>query len=536
MTERSLGENIAWWVGVVVNVMDPNKAGRVQVRVYGRHDDTINIPNAALPWALVMQPVTSAAIGKIGTAPLGLVAGSRVIGLWADSDHQYPIVIGSIGKDGDPISGSLVNGAPAINSSTGSIPGPSQGALTPGQALNPYSIQNPARIPASSIFSGIADIFSVPSTAGISIPHAVNNLIPFATLPTTASLLPSNNASVLNAIKIADPAGAAQIFRCLPNPLLALFAIMALLASISRALISAMAGALVNALLILAKKIGLLTLLGLLNAIALEIAELKALLAALLAGCGPNVLNQGGYNQVNLVMAQAIHSLNTLANYNPNAPSAANALAVAQVQGAILQSIQTAPAASVATPFTAAPPASSIVGLPPATYTVNYNNGVDTFPGYIQFTDPTGVGSPVYVPRNGTPNYTSATQAAQFGMQNAMLPSLLSSFSTPNLSATPANLGATLTNIVTGGVTSAKNIATSSVLGTAAALGTPGAILGLLSVFAAPVAKTVTNTFTPQNTKSTVTSSSATSSMTSFASVQAKLAQQQMQMRAALGN
>mgnify|MGYP003337480805 FL=1 len=349
MTERNLGESISWWVGVVVNVNDPNQAGRVQVRVHGRHDDTINIPDTALPWALAMQPITSAAFGKIGTAPVGLVPGSRIIGLWADSDHQYPIIIGSIGKDGDPVDGSLTNGAPTIDKTTASIPAPSQTSISPGQALNPYTILNPNRISASSIISGEAtnSIFSLPSTTGASIMAAVNGLIPITLLPTTASIAASNNMSVFNAIKTSDPAGLAQVFKCLPNPMLSLLSIVGLMSSIANSLVNAMAGALVNTLLLLAKKIGLFTLLGLLNTAASTINELASLLSALTAGCGPNLLNQGTYGQVNLVMAQAIHSLNTLAHYNPSAPTAANSLAVAQVEASVLKTIQFAPAASV---------------------------------------------------------------------------------------------------------------------------------------------------------------------------------------------
>ena len=35
---RSLGQPVGWWVGIVTNVMDPHRSGRVQVRVFGRQD------------------------------------------------------------------------------------------------------------------------------------------------------------------------------------------------------------------------------------------------------------------------------------------------------------------------------------------------------------------------------------------------------------------------------------------------------------------------------------------------------------------
>ena len=80
MTERNLGESVRMWFGIVTNVMDPQRSGRVQVRVFGRHDDRVNIPDSDLPWATISQSATSAAHGRIGTAPVGLVVGSKVFG------------------------------------------------------------------------------------------------------------------------------------------------------------------------------------------------------------------------------------------------------------------------------------------------------------------------------------------------------------------------------------------------------------------------------------------------------------------------
>lgn len=123
MTERALGNQITWWIGVVTNATDdPNESGRVQVRVFGQHDDKQNIPDEDLPWALPLQPVTSAAIGKIGTSPLGLVVGSKVCGFWMDQDQQYPVIWGTIGKAGDYIPSKTEGGAEALDTSTGSIP------------------------------------------------------------------------------------------------------------------------------------------------------------------------------------------------------------------------------------------------------------------------------------------------------------------------------------------------------------------------------------------------------------------------------
>lgn len=86
------------WYGVVENREDPLKLGRVQVRVVGKHDaDKLVLPTEKLPWALVIQPTTSAAMNGIGYAPVGMVPGTWVIVDFMDEDSQQPIVLGSIG-------------------------------------------------------------------------------------------------------------------------------------------------------------------------------------------------------------------------------------------------------------------------------------------------------------------------------------------------------------------------------------------------------------------------------------------------------
>jgi hypothetical protein len=91
----------------VRNIMDPLKSGRVQVRVYGHHDDEDSVKDDDLPWALPLQPVTSAATGKVGTVPVGLLVGSRVVITYLHSDtaEQYPIILGSFARGALPAGG-----------------------------------------------------------------------------------------------------------------------------------------------------------------------------------------------------------------------------------------------------------------------------------------------------------------------------------------------------------------------------------------------------------------------------------------------
>ena len=77
---------------------DPLKLGRCKVRVFGLHSaNKVDLPTADLPWATLMQPVTSAAMSGIGYSPTGLVEGTVVVVMFTDQHCQQPIIIGSIG-------------------------------------------------------------------------------------------------------------------------------------------------------------------------------------------------------------------------------------------------------------------------------------------------------------------------------------------------------------------------------------------------------------------------------------------------------
>lgn len=86
------------YTGVIEDRNDPLKLGRCKVRIVGLHThDATKLPAADLPWAVPMQPITSAALSGIGTTPLGLVEGTWVVVMFQDDEQQYPIILGSIG-------------------------------------------------------------------------------------------------------------------------------------------------------------------------------------------------------------------------------------------------------------------------------------------------------------------------------------------------------------------------------------------------------------------------------------------------------
>tara|TARA_Y100000310_G_scaffold332047_1_gene406829 strand:- start:4511 stop:5410 length:900 start_codon:yes stop_codon:yes gene_type:complete len=92
-------DGFIWFQGVVEGRNDPLMLGRVRVRILGWHtEDKTHIPTGSLPWAHVIQPITSAAISGVGETPLGPVEGTWVIGFFRDGlDGQHPIIMGTIG-------------------------------------------------------------------------------------------------------------------------------------------------------------------------------------------------------------------------------------------------------------------------------------------------------------------------------------------------------------------------------------------------------------------------------------------------------
>ena len=94
-----MGKNgFQWFVGVVEDRQDPQTLGRLRVRCLGYHTENLEkLKTADLPWAHVMNPITSATVSGLGQSPLGAVEGTWVVGFFQDgSDAQQPIIIGTL--------------------------------------------------------------------------------------------------------------------------------------------------------------------------------------------------------------------------------------------------------------------------------------------------------------------------------------------------------------------------------------------------------------------------------------------------------
>lgn len=86
------------FIARVVDVRDPDKAGKLKIRVFGIHDDESRITDDLLPWAVSVFPITSGLKAGVAGSTTGAVVGSVVIGFWADDQKQIPMVVGTLGS------------------------------------------------------------------------------------------------------------------------------------------------------------------------------------------------------------------------------------------------------------------------------------------------------------------------------------------------------------------------------------------------------------------------------------------------------
>ena len=92
MSTTNMGsEGFKWFLGVVEDLADPLKLGRVRVRIFQEHD--VGIDTKDLPWAIAMMPITSASSKGKGTSPTGITIGSYVHGFYIDgAEKQFPAI------------------------------------------------------------------------------------------------------------------------------------------------------------------------------------------------------------------------------------------------------------------------------------------------------------------------------------------------------------------------------------------------------------------------------------------------------------
>ena len=138
-----LGLNgFVWFFGVVEDILDPLKVGRIKVRCYDWHSSNKgDLPTSQLPWAQVMMPANNASISGIGTSPNGIKQGSWVVGFFLDGEQaQRPFILGSI----PAIPSTLSNKQYGFNDPEGKYPTvihePDSNRLARNDANNAHSV------------------------------------------------------------------------------------------------------------------------------------------------------------------------------------------------------------------------------------------------------------------------------------------------------------------------------------------------------------------------------------------------------------
>ena len=451
-----MGDSMSWFIGKVVSVKDPHESGRVQVRIYGKQDDIVNIPDEKLPWALIMQSPSSAAIGKIGTAPVGLTKGSTIVGFWADADRQYPVIMGSIGKAGDPIPDQVENGAPAVNTAFGSIPSAAQ-ASTP-HPFNPYSNLFESKVSIKDIDSGDASIFSVVNTHGSVLTKDIEKGMKHAKTPTIAYNKADNTKPIFDLLSVIDPSSINAAIASLPKQMLLFKNLIGAGMGLATGVIGTVVSAVKNAVLNIAKQVGVFKVLSALNGAAQSMGNVLGVMGGITnvqkGSFGPNALNNGSASPDEIALGSVLHSLNASVGYVHNVSKNISST----VSSSILKTTVSPPKSNKPTTSTAKPASNLIVSTPPGTYIQNYHlHEVDPFPGYIEWDDPTDPGNMVYTLRNGQPNFTSPSEHTQFSVED--------NFTKQIKSGLTSLTGQAMGDIMKQTMSFAKNFSLSTVMG-----------------------------------------------------------------------
>jgi hypothetical protein len=96
ITMSAGNEGFKWFIGVVEDRDDPQKLGRVRVRIYNLHDESKAIvPTDKLPWATPLMPLSSSGLSQVGISPTGVQVGSTVFGFFLDGGEvSIPVLFG----------------------------------------------------------------------------------------------------------------------------------------------------------------------------------------------------------------------------------------------------------------------------------------------------------------------------------------------------------------------------------------------------------------------------------------------------------
>lgn len=161
------GDHLRWFLGDVVNINDPIQLGRVQVRIYGVHTTSqTDIPDADLPWAQPLVPITEGGTNGLGNN-LGIQVGARVFGFFLDGKNsQSPMILGSVPKyeenaPGGRTTNQLARGTNTLNKSVS----------VPSAPSDPYAAQYPNNKVIQTSSGHVIEIDDTPNAERIHIHH-----------------------------------------------------------------------------------------------------------------------------------------------------------------------------------------------------------------------------------------------------------------------------------------------------------------------------------------------------------------------------
>lgn len=383
----------------VRNIKDPLKSGRVQIRIYGHHEDEQNIKDEHLPWAMTLQPITSAATSKVGIIPTGMMVGSRVFGVFIDGARQQPVILGTFPRafqlnDPNNNAGGLEDKKP--NSEGIDIPArghPEDGDPNAGKTPNNKVLGGTYPDPTGSKYNNAPFVDNGSGPNGIE--NSVKQFAPLAKLSTIAGVDPS--LKLPDAIAQVGTSG--EVLKNMMSLLNIVKGIMAMANSGSGSgaaggggtgVVKTVTTALTGALAIIANKYGFLNVINILT----------------------KTFSNGAFYQLeqdyDTIMIEAIVSLvSNAAQYGttdipyPTTPTV------------IYQSVDT-------------PVPQPIYGFAPDFYVQQYYSpDSDPWPGFVQWLGPKG--DYIYTVRGATqPNYSTPQQAvydaAQTQLANLLSP------------------------------------------------------------------------------------------------------------------
>ena len=154
------GDQVRWFIGEVKSVDDPLELGRLQVRINGIHSDSqLDIPDAKLPWAQPMVPITEGGTRGIGNN-LGIKVGALVFGVFMYGENsQLPFIMGSMPKFEEDSPGGLSTNQLARGTNTiTKTPDP-----VTGEPASPYA----AKYPKNNVYaSESGHVIEIDDTSG----------------------------------------------------------------------------------------------------------------------------------------------------------------------------------------------------------------------------------------------------------------------------------------------------------------------------------------------------------------------------------